>query len=38
VQHVFGTRNLRQLASTGHVIGMQMSIDDVPNLQTILLG
>ena len=38
VQHVFGACNLRQLAPAGDVIGVQMGIEDVPDLQTVFFG
>jgi hypothetical protein len=38
VQHVFGASNLRQLAPAGDVIGVQMGIEDPPDLQIVFFG
>src|SRR5262245_46481409 len=37
-QHIFGTSCFSQCASDGNVIGMQVSVDDVPDLHSGLIG
>jgi hypothetical protein len=38
VQHVLDARNLRQPPPAGHVVGVQMSIDNIPDLQIVFFG
>ena len=38
VQHVFGARDFGEPSPTGDVIGVQMGVDDVPDLQIVFFG